>query len=50
MSLELDKIHLGDCLDILKTFPEGKIDLIVTSPLSQVVQNIERSYYATEDL
>jgi site-specific DNA-methyltransferase (adenine-specific) len=29
---ELDKIYLGDCKDVLKTFPEGKIDLIVTSP------------------
>ncbi len=32
MSLELDKIYLGDCAEILKTFPSGKIDLIVTSP------------------
>jgi len=30
--LELDKIYLGDCKDILKTIPDGKIDLIVTSP------------------
>jgi len=32
MSLELDKIYLGDCGEILKTFPENSIDLIVTSP------------------
>jgi DNA modification methylase len=32
MSLELDKIHLGDCKEILKTLPDEKIDLIVTSP------------------
>jgi site-specific DNA-methyltransferase (adenine-specific) len=32
MSLELDKIYLGDCKEILKTIPDGKIDLIVTSP------------------
>jgi site-specific DNA-methyltransferase (adenine-specific) len=32
MSLELNKIYLGDCKEILKTIPDGKIDLIVTSP------------------
>ena len=32
MPLELDKIYLGDCKEILKTIPDGKIDLIVTSP------------------
>lgn len=32
MSLELDKIYLGDCRDILKALPDGKISLIVTSP------------------
>ena len=32
MSLELDRIFLGDCREILKTFPENSIDLIVTSP------------------
>jgi len=29
---ELDKIYLGDCGEILNTFPENSIDLIVTSP------------------
>lgn len=29
---ELNKIHLGDCLRVLKTFPECCVDLIVTSP------------------
>lgn len=29
---ELDKIHLGDCGEILKAFPDNSIDLIVTSP------------------
>jgi len=32
MSFELNKIYLGDCKDILKTIPDEKIDLIVTSP------------------
>jgi len=30
--LELDKIHRGDCAEILKTFPPSCVDLIVTSP------------------
>jgi DNA modification methylase len=32
MAFELDKILLGDCETVLKTYPEGKIDLIMTSP------------------
>lgn len=32
MTLELDKIHLGDCREILKTIPDESIDLVVTSP------------------
>lgn len=31
-TLPLDKIICGDCEKVLKTFPPGKIDLIVTSP------------------
>ena len=27
-----DKIFKGDCLDVLRTLPNGSIDLIVTSP------------------
>jgi len=26
------KVHVGDCLDVMKTFPDHSIDLIVTSP------------------
>ncbi len=32
MSIELDRIQLGDCKEVLKTFPADKINLIVTSP------------------
>jgi DNA modification methylase len=32
MPLEVNKIYLGDCREILKTIPENSIDLIVTSP------------------
>jgi modification methylase len=32
MKMELDNIHLGDCLEVMKTFPSDSVDLIVTSP------------------
>jgi site-specific DNA-methyltransferase (adenine-specific) len=28
----LDKIHLGDCLEVMKTLPDNSVDLVVTSP------------------
>ncbi len=31
-TLWTDKVHVGDCLDVMKTFPDNSIDLIVTSP------------------
>lgn len=30
--LEINKIHLGDCLDLMKEIPDKSIDLVVTSP------------------
>lgn len=30
--LETGKIISGDCIEVMKTFPEGSIDLVVTSP------------------
>jgi len=30
--LEINKIHCGDCLKLMKTLPENSIDLIITSP------------------
>ena len=30
--LELNKIHLGDCLEVMKDIPDNSIDLTVTSP------------------
>lgn len=32
MNFEKNKIYHGDCLDVLKDFPDESIDLIVTSP------------------
>ena len=41
-ALELDRIIQGDCLDIIKTFPDGCVDLIVTSP--PYADNRKKSY------
>ena len=30
--MELDKIHQGDCLEVLPRLPDNSIDLIFTSP------------------
>jgi len=30
--MELDKIHIGGCLEIMKSFPSNSIDCIITSP------------------
>jgi DNA modification methylase len=30
--MQFDKIYLGDCLKVMKTFPDDSVDLIVTSP------------------
>lgn len=32
LKMELNKIHIGDCLETLKTFPSKSIDCVVTSP------------------
>jgi len=31
--MEINKIYLGDCLDILKTLPDNSIDSVVCAPL-----------------
>ena len=30
--MEIDKIYLGDCLELMKEIPDGSVDLVVTSP------------------
>ena len=30
--MELNKIYQGDCLEVMKTFPDGCIDMVMTSP------------------
>ena len=41
-ALELDRIIQGDCLEVLKKFPDNCIDLIVTSP--PYADNRKKSY------
>lgn len=41
-TLELDKIILGDCLSVMKTFPDECVDLIITSP--PYADNRKKSY------
>lgn len=31
-TLELDRVHPGDCLDLLRSLPDGCVDLVVSSP------------------
>jgi len=42
LARELDTVIRGDCLDIIKAFPEGCIDLIITSP--PYADNRKKSY------
>jgi site-specific DNA-methyltransferase (adenine-specific) len=32
VGIELNKIHQGNCLDVMRSFPDDSVDLIVTSP------------------
>lgn len=32
VDFQTDKVYFGDCLEVLKKFPDNCIDLIVTSP------------------
>ena len=30
--IEINKIHLGDCLEIMQQIPDETIDMVITSP------------------
>ena len=32
MTLELNRIYQGDCLDLMREMPDKSVDLVVTSP------------------
>jgi site-specific DNA-methyltransferase (adenine-specific) len=42
LALQVDKIILGDCLDVIKTLPPESVDLIITSP--PYADNRKKSY------
>lgn len=48
--LELNKIHCGDCLELMKSIPDKSIDLTVTSPpydnLRTYNNNIDKTWWA----
>ena len=46
--LEINKIHLGDCLQILKKLPDESIDLIITDPPYGTKTNPRDSYMVGE--
>ena len=39
MKIELNKIHQGDCLEVIKDIPDKSIDLIVTDPPYAITLN-----------
>ena len=32
MTLEIDRIYQGDCLELMREIPDGTIDAIITDP------------------
>jgi modification methylase len=28
----LDRVHVGDCIDLMKSLPEGSIDMVFADP------------------
>jgi len=40
MKIKNGTAHLGDCLEIMKSIPDGSIDAIITDPPYGTVQNI----------
>ena len=50
MSIELDKIYLGDCLEVMKGFPDNIIDLTVTSPPYDNLRTYNDSLLWNEDV
>jgi adenine-specific DNA-methyltransferase len=46
MKLPLNEIHLGRCIDLLRSLPEGCVDLIVSSP----PYNLGKAYESKQTL
>jgi len=39
MTLEVDRIYCGDCLDLMREIPDQSVDLVLTDPPYGVTQN-----------
>lgn len=46
MSLPINQVLCGDCLEVMKDFPDESIDLIITSP----PYNVGKNYATTDEL
>ena len=46
--LEVNKVYIGDCLDVLTTFPDESIDMCITSPPYWNILNQKRSRFNFE--
>jgi DNA modification methylase len=38
--MELNKIYLGDSLELIKELPDNSVDLVITSPPYSTMKNI----------
>ncbi len=48
--LELNKIHQGDCLELMKQLPDKSVDLVVTSPPYDGLRNYEGYVFNFEEI
>jgi len=47
--LEINKIHQGDCLELLKQIPDNSIDLVVTDPPYNIGKDFANDNLTKED-
>jgi len=47
--LEINKIHQGDCLELLKQIPDGSIDLVITSPPYNMRTRVRNGEYTSKE-
>lgn len=49
LSLPINQVICGDCLDVMKTFPDKSIDLVVTSPPYNMRLRVRNGEYTTKE-
>ena len=47
--LEINQIHQGDCLELMKNIPDNSIDLIITSPPYNMRTRIRNGQYTERE-